>query len=508
MIHSDAPGVGKLFVPVEERLIFDNVEQGDFVLVQWKEDPDKYFAWWKGVCKKVTLRAIEVTFPNFKNMPEYEKVTIEPHKHQAYKNKSGVGYLGGMVVAPQAVLRQMNVLENMAAPAPPKKGQEKLPPLGSQIELYWPDENDWFVADVLEYDARDGCTSLRYADGQAEWVDLTKSKWRLVSPAPERYSRSASPQPKTRRTKKAKTSAQQQGLPGNVARECTMRLITTGKKKPKPSRWEATIRYKTKPDPAEIKQLKRLGSKKVKYNNRKHQVTLEFPIKSFPAELPLLSFLQPLDTPAPPPKSKRSSASSRARAASSHKYEVEEEDEEDEASEASEEPPQQRRKKPRNKRQKERDTSSARHRSSKKRQRPATQSDDESSAPAEEPISIQDTKHVPQQHGIVGRGVSIYWEDSNAWYAGKIQGFDEPSGKTEVIYYDGVVEWLDLKHETAVFVENVPHILSLPTGPSHDELRDAIRKHRAEARRSAKIKRQRFDSEDHESGSESSTIED
>ena len=68
-------------------------------------------------------------------------------------------------------------------PPPPGCGAELV---GASIEVYWPLDDAWYVAEVLGFGAKDGKHKLRYVDDQVvERLYLADEKWRRRPPPPE-----------------------------------------------------------------------------------------------------------------------------------------------------------------------------------------------------------------------------------------------------------------------------------------------------------------------------------
>ncbi|ETV67463.1 hypothetical protein H257_16334 [Aphanomyces astaci] len=49
-------------------------------------------------------------------------------------------------------------------------------PLGSVVEVYWPDEKEWFTGAVRHYDTTHGYF-VQYADGDEQWEDESAMRW-------------------------------------------------------------------------------------------------------------------------------------------------------------------------------------------------------------------------------------------------------------------------------------------------------------------------------------------
>lgn len=56
----------------------------------------------------------------------------------------------------------------------------------------------------------------------------------------------------------------------------------------------------------------------------------------------------------------------------------------------------------------------------------------------------------------VGRRLSVFWKDDQAWYFGVVKEFHEESGVHTVVYDDGDVEQLDLACEPIKWAHSLP----------------------------------------------------
>jgi DNA mismatch repair protein MSH6 len=58
------------------------------------------------------------------------------------------------------------------------KSRPVLPQIGSRIEAYWPDDDEWYSATVSKQRGKQHF--LEYDDGQTEWIDLSTERFRIV----------------------------------------------------------------------------------------------------------------------------------------------------------------------------------------------------------------------------------------------------------------------------------------------------------------------------------------
>lgn len=52
--------------------------------------------------------------------------------------------------------------------------------IGDAIEVFWPDDNEYYAGKVIDYDSSLGISSILYDDGEIEDIDLTKEQWRFI----------------------------------------------------------------------------------------------------------------------------------------------------------------------------------------------------------------------------------------------------------------------------------------------------------------------------------------
>ena len=66
-----------------------------------------------------------------------------------------------------------------------------LPSVGDQIQVYWPDDQQYYSGCVAKYEKRSRCYRIEYDDGDVETLDLRKETWRSV---PRNLSSSTNPE--------------------------------------------------------------------------------------------------------------------------------------------------------------------------------------------------------------------------------------------------------------------------------------------------------------------------
>lgn len=52
--------------------------------------------------------------------------------------------------------------------------------VGSRLAVLWPDDGAYYGATLVEKRNRKECFCLEYDDGDTEWTDLSKRKFRLL----------------------------------------------------------------------------------------------------------------------------------------------------------------------------------------------------------------------------------------------------------------------------------------------------------------------------------------
>ncbi len=71
------------------------------------------------------------------------------------------------------------------------------PTVGDPIEVYWPDDDDYYRGVVGAYHAANRTFEIWYDDGEIEDLDLSKEQWRTRKSQSERKQKSQSKQPRT-----------------------------------------------------------------------------------------------------------------------------------------------------------------------------------------------------------------------------------------------------------------------------------------------------------------------
>ena len=59
----------------------------------------------------------------------------------------------------------------------------------------------------------------------------------------------------------------------------------------------------------------------------------------------------------------------------------------------------------------------------------------------------KEARAIPSGYAAVGKRVQVWWNDDQQWYGGRVQRFDNKSGKHLLVYDDDDTEWLDLEKE-------------------------------------------------------------
>jgi len=55
--------------------------------------------------------------------------------------------------------------------------------VGMRVEIFWHRDNRWYAAVVDEFRRKDGRARVEYDDGQTEWMDVSKERYRVLGPA-------------------------------------------------------------------------------------------------------------------------------------------------------------------------------------------------------------------------------------------------------------------------------------------------------------------------------------